>query len=170
MAEAKQRHVIRDWGTPDPRDAGAYPPVSASLEQWAWEFLRRREDYRKRWSESVRPFIDGNNGFDFALVLRDNKAALHRGHWIAPWNALCDKFGVSGNPTADAIRFNITLDPRRAAPPWFEGLCVATVSNRPTAPGKLQFEIDRTLPIKRQLEQIRQSLHQPEEPPPSTGR
>jgi hypothetical protein len=51
MAAAGPRSDTTDWGTPDPRDAGAYPePTSATLMPiWAWEFLRRRDDYRRRW-------------------------------------------------------------------------------------------------------------------------
>lgn len=38
------------WGIPDWRDASAYPdPENTSDLQWKWEFLRRREDYRKDW-------------------------------------------------------------------------------------------------------------------------
>jgi hypothetical protein len=162
---AEQRHATSSWDTPDPRDADAYPSASASLEQLAWEFLRRREDYRKRWAESVRPFLNGNNGFDLALVRRHNADALRRREcWRAPWSALCDEFRVSGNPAVDAARYNITLDPRRAVPPWFEGLGVTTVHNWPAQPTKVQFEIDKTLPIDPQLEQVRQFLHRPEKP------
>lgn len=151
-------HAINDWGTPNPRDADAYPEKEmASLEQWGWEFLRRREDYRKRWAELVQPFLDGNNGFDLALARRNSAGAL-------PWDALRDEFRVSGHPTVDATQFNITLDPRRVSPPWFDGLGVTTVHNQPVQPFKVQFEIDRRLPIDPQLEQVRQFLHRPEEP------
>lgn len=37
---------------PDWRDASAYPKEAKfSPSQWAWEFLRRREDYRTDWQE-----------------------------------------------------------------------------------------------------------------------
>ena len=47
------RNKLRDWGTPDWRDADAYPS-RLSHEQWRWEFYRRRADYRKEWS-AARP-------------------------------------------------------------------------------------------------------------------
>lgn len=156
---AKGRHAT-SWGTPDPRDASAYPSRSASREQWAWEFLRRREDYRSRWIALVQPFLDSSNGFNHVAVRRHNAATLKRGvRWVAPWDALRDEFKVSGNPTVDATRHNITLDPRRDLPPWFDGLGVTTVHRWPTQPGKIQFEIDTTLPVEPQLEQVRQLLY-----------
>jgi hypothetical protein len=39
-----------NWGVPEWRDANAYPdPETTSIEQWHWEFLRRRQDYREDW-------------------------------------------------------------------------------------------------------------------------
>jgi hypothetical protein len=36
------------WGIPDWRDEKAYPKKLTDMD-WHWEFLRRREDYRKDW-------------------------------------------------------------------------------------------------------------------------
>lgn len=41
-----------DWKVPDWRKRDAYPKEGEiGLTQWRWEFLRRREDYRKDWLE-----------------------------------------------------------------------------------------------------------------------
>ncbi len=37
-----------NWGLPDWRNPDAYPD-SLSENQWRWEFLRRRKDYREDW-------------------------------------------------------------------------------------------------------------------------
>jgi hypothetical protein len=47
-----------EW-LPDWEDESQYPdPQTAPLYQWAWEFLRRNEDYWKAWKELIAPFSD----------------------------------------------------------------------------------------------------------------
>jgi hypothetical protein len=67
LAKATSRSATIDWGTPDPRDAAAYPSVAGTPPtHWAWEFLRRRDDYRRRWQQLNREqghhAILGNHG------------------------------------------------------------------------------------------------------------
>lgn len=38
-----------NWGIPDWRDEAAYPVKDSSPVIWAWEFLRRNEEYRTAW-------------------------------------------------------------------------------------------------------------------------
>ena len=39
-----------NWGVPDWRDSETYPKGDElSANEWRWEFLRRREDYREDW-------------------------------------------------------------------------------------------------------------------------
>lgn len=46
MTDAKKH----EWGIPDWRDESAYPgPDDLSMDEWRWQFLRRREDYRQDW-------------------------------------------------------------------------------------------------------------------------
>jgi hypothetical protein len=111
-----------NWGTPDPRDSGAYPST-ASMKQWAWEFLRRRVDYRRAWQERVQPFVvDGR--FDLAAVSRNNletfSGATFKSPRRPPWEALRDDFKVYGDPVSCTLH-NRTLDPRFEQPPWFAG-------------------------------------------------
>lgn len=44
-------HFAKEWGVPNWRDPDGYPtrPDELHLEQWRWEFLRRRADYREAW-------------------------------------------------------------------------------------------------------------------------
>jgi hypothetical protein len=85
----------RDWGTPDPRDGAAYPdPNSTSPAQWAWELLRRREDFRKAWIEIAEPFCDPKTGEpDEARILR-----------AMDTDPFCD-------PKTGYIRTDVTLPP-----------------------------------------------------------
>ena len=40
------------WGVPDWQDAASYPnPEKANERSWRWQFVRRRDDYRKAWDE-----------------------------------------------------------------------------------------------------------------------
>lgn len=48
-----------NWGVPDWRDAGAYPdPDDLELNEWRWEFLRRRDDYRSDYLKSEDSFFE----------------------------------------------------------------------------------------------------------------
>jgi hypothetical protein len=57
-----------DWGIPDWSDPNAYPSDIASVNLFYWQFLRRREDYRKDW---------------FALLEQgDAECLCYRGNWV----------------------------------------------------------------------------------------
>lgn len=43
----------KDWGIPDWRNAADYPK-RLTHDQWRWEFLRRRDDYRQEWNDAER--------------------------------------------------------------------------------------------------------------------
>jgi hypothetical protein len=151
------------WGTPDPRDPDAYPKVPGTpMPQWAWEFLRRRQNYRERWGKVVRPFLSGEGGFDLSAVAHNSRDALIRAgrqqlHWAPPWEALRAEFRVFG-----AASYNSTLDPRLAQPPAFDGLSTTVVHVHARAVGlpKVLIEFDTTLPIEPQLEGARRELRQ----------
>jgi hypothetical protein len=128
------------------------------MTRWGWEFLRRRDDYRRAWQERVRPFVNGDH-YDLAAVNRHNLDVLRackegRPLYLPPpWDALRDDFKVYGDP-ATRTPHNSKLDPRLAQPPWFQGLGVTTVvfSTRGHTPdSKVLIEYDLNLPIKPQL-------------------
>jgi len=161
MAKASQRHAKNEWGTPDPRDADAYPkPTSATpMAQWAWEFLRRRSDYRAWWDRLVRPFIDGRGGYDEAAVYRhivESDASVRRkgGTYLAPWEAMRREFRVCGSP------LNGVLDPRSNRPPFFEVVNVSRIlalGNDVKIPEVL-ISFDVSLPLDPQLKDARRVL------------
>jgi Proteobacterial transcriptional regulator-like domain len=153
------------WGTPDPRNPDAYPKatLTTSMPQWAWEFLRRRRDYRERWNALVHPFLDGGGNLDLAAVQRHNLDALThaakggpRRRWAAPWDALREEFRVYSNNTSNIG----TLDPRLKQPPIFDGLSTTVVHIHAPAVELPQVLIafDVTLPIEPQLESARREL------------
>jgi Proteobacterial transcriptional regulator-like domain len=163
------------WGTPDPRDLEAYPKVSGTpMPQWAWEFLRRRQDYRERWNELIHPFLDGSGNLDRSAVRRHNLDALThaatgkpRCHWAPPWDALRDEFRVYSTNDANVS----TLDPRLRQPPAFAGRSPTVVYVHASAVEwpQVLLSFDVTLPIGPQLEGARQVLlcHQAERQHPS---
>jgi hypothetical protein len=174
------RHYIasEDWGTPNPRDRDAYPDTT-SMVQWAWEFLRRRDDYRSAWEEHVQPFVDGDR-FDLVAVRRNNLEAFNAWpglqpesgvwDWTPPWERL-RYFHIYGHPVSSTPH-NRTLNPRSSMPPGFEGLGVTTVEMqstrvrlqwvphqngspqgvRPEPASTIVISYDLTMPIKPQLE------------------
>ena len=60
-----------DWGVPDWRDADAYPkPNELKLDEWRWEFLRRRSDFRTAYMRSEEEFIGESKGRHFERVYK----------------------------------------------------------------------------------------------------
>jgi hypothetical protein len=122
LAKAKSRPAITDWGTPDPRDKVAYPRCpETSLPQWAWELLRRREDYRKRWDQLNREHghkaIVGDERTS-SISQADAHAALGADkmiRWRSVREVLRQEFRICPS------RQNETLDPRETRVPLFEG-------------------------------------------------
>jgi hypothetical protein len=50
MTETDKRWLKWNWGVPDWRDKDAYPkPDDLRLDEWRWEFERRRPEYREAW-------------------------------------------------------------------------------------------------------------------------
>ena len=173
MAKAATEYSTA-WGTPDPRGAEAYPKVLGTpMPQWAWEFLRRRQDYRERWNHLIRPFLDGRGNLDLSAVRRHNRDALThaatgkpRCRWAPPWDALRDEFRVYSTNASNVG----TLDPRLELPPAFDGLGTTEVlvhSSAPVKPPQVLIEFDVTLPIEPQLESARRELLRQAEKQPS---
>jgi hypothetical protein len=143
MAEAASRSVITDWGTPDPRDADAYPARAASLQQFAWEFLRRRQDYRRRWQQ-----LTTDHGHKQSGIGQGGRAA----RWRSAAEVLREQYRVHDAP-----------DPRVDRPPLFEGADVVVevqVQHTPVLPPKTLIEFDVTWPIELQLDGARRLLQQ----------
>ena len=65
-----------DWGVPDWRDGDAYPKSNElKLDEWRWEFLRRRSDYRIAYMRSEEDFIGESKGRHFERVYKINSVA-----------------------------------------------------------------------------------------------
>jgi len=145
MAEANDPRATLDWGTPDPCDADAYPAVKGTpLSQWAWEFLRRREDYRRRWLQ-----LTASHG---RKEIHDTEQGSET-RWLSPTEALRVEFRVC------AWAANNTLDPTNGRAPLFEGSIVREVLAagwRSSGSSQVMIEFDATLPLEPQLEYARQ--------------
>jgi hypothetical protein len=165
MAKAESNVATSPWGTPDPRDSSAYPTVAnTAMRQWAWEFLRRRSDYRVRWDQKVRPFFGAHGDWDEAAIDRDHEECVKRARqegrhyrWVAPWSALEEEFRVVSSATTG----NGVLDPRCNRPPLFGGESIAQVAMsipRPPEHPLVILEFDLKLPVEIQIENARQLL------------
>jgi hypothetical protein len=119
MAKAKSPRATSDWGTPDPRNADAYPTRATSLPQWAWEFLRRRTDYREQWQKVVQPFIKDDGKWDFEAEDRGREGNAF--FYTSPLVSLGAEFRIS--PSFG----NFYLDPRSGCPPVFDHRAVELI-------------------------------------------
>jgi hypothetical protein len=150
MAKAAPPHAISDWGTPDPREANAYPSESAPMVKWAWEFLRRSEDYRRRWERLTADYGDKK-------ISETEKG--RQIHWRSPTDVLRAEFRIC---PYTAPGMNNTLDPADSRPPLFEGaeiLYEIEVQPEPIKPPGVLIEFDASLPIEPQLDNARRLLH-----------
>jgi hypothetical protein len=126
MDQAADRYtpVMAQWGIPDPRQASGYPdPDTAPMAQWAWEFLRRSDDYREQWSETIAPLLKEDGEFDEDLWARIKQSAFleaaRAGRTLTikdPFEALARNFGLAWTWGS--------FDPRRTHGPMFEGRMV----------------------------------------------
>jgi hypothetical protein len=162
MAKAARRPATRAWGTPDPRDGDAYPQVaSTSPQQWAWEFLRRRSDYRVRWDQKVRPFLSAGGEWDLAAADQAHEDAVKRGlqagrsfEVVPPLAALGREFGVH-SPSLEL------LDPRNSLFPLFDvmgSVAEVLLAARRVVLPEVLISFNVTLPLDHQLKTARSLL------------
>ena len=91
------------------------------MAQWAWEFLRRFDDYRQQWSRTIAPFLKEDGGFDEAAwdraieikVRRPAMMARQPYHIANRFDVLARTFGLHSTTGG--------FDPRRTHRPVFEG-------------------------------------------------
>jgi hypothetical protein len=167
MAEAVTRFAIRDWGVPDPRDVEAYPAATAAtpMTQWAWEFLRRGEKYRRRWAQ-----LNRDRGYKeiCETETKDEREVHRKVHWQLPMEALRREFRICPS------RVNSTLDPCNGQPPVFEGAEVVyeiEIQSDLLRLPKIGIEYDVSLPLGPQIDATWALLAQKAEgwSPPSKG-
>lgn len=79
-----------DLGTPKWKQASLYPDVEVTTDnQWQWEFLRRRPDYRKAWLSN---FDACQKNYDEIIAILDDR---ERYRSVGSTDrALCETFGV----------------------------------------------------------------------------
>ena len=170
MAKAVASDATYDWGTPDPRDADAYPrPPVTPMTQWSWEFLRRRKDYRSLWGTEVGAFVDDHEG---TLVDQDHRTKRQAFEcylveylqnplpgekppsfqWRHPAQRMGERFKVIGGG------LNPLADPRLPHPPIFQHQQVIEVlqqADGTAASGKGLVEVNWNEPIESQIANIR---------------
>jgi hypothetical protein len=169
MAKAVTPPVISQWGTPDPHDKDAYPKVSeTTYPQWAWELLRRRDDYRRCYEQlqrdgGYRRIVDAHINRENAnaaihISREDANAAMSAGktvEWRSIREALREVFKVYPS------RKNETLDPRENGAPLFEGVEIVheiEVQPNPIMLPEVGILFDVSLPIEPQLDGARKLL------------
>lgn len=142
MEQAADRYtpVMAQWGIPDPRQASEYPGDKTPMAQWAWEFLRRRHDYRKQWLTTVAPYLRADGEFDERAWERDKEKIFRQAAmaWQScrienPFDVLARNFGLHSTTGG--------FDPRRAQRPMFEAHFISVESWRGAQ--TRQKELDR---------------------------
>jgi hypothetical protein len=131
MEQAVDRYtrLAAQWGIPDPRQASGYPDDETLFVQWAWEFLRRRDDYRAQWSETIAPYLRKDGEFDEAAWDRAKEKAFRQAakdgkssRFENPFEALARNFGLHSTMGG--------FDPRRSDRPVFEAHLISFESWR----------------------------------------
>jgi hypothetical protein len=154
MAKACASLAISHWGTPDPRDATAYPKATSEtpMTQWGWEFLRRHDKYRERWQELVQPFMRDDDRWDFEAEDRERQAKSIL--YVSPLGSIRGEFSIT--PSFG----NFFLDPRSGRAPVFDHCAVEFFGLNPTMfkLPQMSFVFDVRSPLDPQLENARQKL------------
>jgi Family of unknown function (DUF6499)/Uncharacterized conserved protein (DUF2285) len=123
------------WGVPEWRDIAAYPHPKGRdrMLRWAWEFLRRNPEYRKRWENMASKFID-NEGYALDGSLPVIKEFAERFGLVAPL---------------------IPSNPASKEPPWFKASMVRELRPPSVAlklkPTELGYVFDLTMPLEGQF-------------------
>jgi hypothetical protein len=129
MDQAGDRYtpVMAQWGIPDPRQAIGYPGDGTPSVQWAWELLRRRDDYRAQWRDTIAPYLGADGDFDAAAWDRAMNKVRRRAMETRqpyrienPLRALGRNFGLHETTGG--------LDPRRSDRPVFEARLISLES------------------------------------------
>lgn len=161
MAKAPPLSAIAEWGVPDPRDAAAYLPVAGTRpSQWAWQFLRRRDDYRRRWQQLNREHghhdVLDNDGTRRSVSRTEADAAITADktvEWRSPQEVLRVEFRVYPSPE------NQTLDLRESCAPFFGAIYqIRSISEVELPQVGILFDV--SLPLPAQIEATRKLLTQ----------
>lgn len=129
----------RDW-----RDPSDYPFEGFTNKQWAWEFLRRNEQYKRDWQDTLPEHLE--------YIEDMKKQHLPTEHlegycsedpdFLIPSMEAREKWGLTGlvNPEQDH--------------PSFQALTFTTefIRRRPLQDNEVNLTFDLNLPIKPQLE------------------
>jgi hypothetical protein len=115
------------------------------MVKWAWEFLRRSDDYRRRWEQ-----LTTTRGHREIEETEDGR----RTHWRSREEVLRVEFRVCAGHS--------TLDPADGRPPLFEGAEIVyeiVVQPEATKPPLVLIQFDASLPVAPQLDGARRLLH-----------
>ncbi len=153
---------MAQWGIPDPRQASGYPADGTLFVQWAWEFLRRRDDYRAQWSETIAPYLGADGEFDEAAWDRAMEIKVRRPAMMArqpyhienPFDVLARNFGLHVSMGG--------FDPRRSHGPAFEAHFISfeswrTAQNRQEELHRQEQEHGQQLPPELRREILKPS-------------
>lgn len=144
------KHQCEDWGVPDWRDGGGYPkPNELTLDEWRWEFLRRRSDYRTDYMRPEEKFIGESKGRYFERA--------HKMNYVADPHLSCldlkthgEKLGDIYPPYFDIVFLDTSLSSHYGYP-WND-------EKRPRVepqPYHIDLRIDLTRPLTPQFNRFR---------------
>ena len=89
---------------PDWRDKDQYPdPSVTTLQQWAWQFLRRNSEYRRLWKEKIEPEYDPREAAESVKQLKKHAGHFPSRFWqrfyqIPEFRIFVDQFKIVSTP------------------------------------------------------------------------
>jgi hypothetical protein len=91
------------WGIPDWRDGSAYPtPEKMSDRAWRWEFLRRRDDYRRDWEK--KNAVDAKSKYGTTMMVdpaaADGFIRFQTPYWIGYGETVSATMALALDPRA----------------------------------------------------------------------
>ncbi len=141
---------MTDWGIPDWRDSSAYPNAEdLSIDEWRWEFLHRRDDYRKDYIRPESDFVDESRARYF-----EQKYSLV--NVANPSRSVCDMKSPSQDddeiflPMFD-VQFWDTRKGIRYSFPWPE----EKLPGKDPQPQDMDFRIDLLQPLSPQFDRAK---------------
>jgi hypothetical protein len=135
------------WGIPDWRDAAAYPD-SLNDQQWRWQFLRRRKDYRKDWKANLPASV--------AWYREHKTEEFIKGTPLGDGRCFGENFG--NGPESQHFRVHMKGSMKKYALDGLRNpaLAFCDVSFKQTKPVTITFDLSE--PIEQQVENCRHIL------------
>lgn len=154
----------RKWGIPDWRDEAAYP-AELPDELWRWEFLRRREGYRRDWEREYSKTVRWYSEHSFQEWIGGkalDAPALESPGPFEPGNFDCDpqseEFIVWMKGGMQKYRMQRLINPAIARPRNLDFHSVHLIDSGDCVFGPLALVLDPNASLETHIETLKQGL------------